>query len=200
MTAALRSYLEGRRVLWMRRGISAAQGGCHAFGFHTLVGAAVAPAPGAASRPVTPARSRRSTPFRCGAQQQEACRRLSADVWKRAARGSSTRAKRPGGVGPRAPTGPRAFLAASRLRTRTRESDSRLAIYESLQGERAGERTKWSSRRREVLPDSSRVGPLPHKGHAEPLAELGQVAADGQERGQSHRLLLSRPGRREHRR
>ena len=26
---------------------------------------------------------------------------------------------------------------------------------------------------------SSRVGPRPHKGHAEPLAELGQVAADG---------------------
>ncbi len=93
--------------------------------------------------------------------------------------GVHARAKRPGGVGPRAPTGPRAFLAANRLRTRTRESDSRLAIYESLQGERAGERTKWPSRRREVLPDSSRVGPRPHKGHAEPLAELGQVAADG---------------------
>ena len=99
--------------------------------------------------------------------------------------GVHARAKRPGGVGPRAPTGPRAFLAANRLRTRTRlgESDSRLAIYiytyESLQGERAGERTKWSSRRREVLPDSSRVGPLPDKGHAEALAELGQVAADG---------------------
>ena len=31
--------------------------------------------------------------------------------------GVHARAKRPGGVGPRAPTGPRAFLAANRLRS-----------------------------------------------------------------------------------
>ena len=91
-----------------RRRISAEQGRGH-FGFHTLMGAALPEALGATcATAATRARSQQSgDALSCGAQQ-EACREI--EVWKEARR-RHARAKRPGGVGPRAPTGPRAFAA-----------------------------------------------------------------------------------------